>query len=598
MNDSRLSPEPVLKPPSWIEVEAWCERVAARLPGVVELGVILLSEGVGQPIGRSPSDMPFDRHGQAEALSRARDSKTPALLPLDRVEDGIAEVIAIPLKLDEGEAMVLAGIAELSSQQIELTIQFLQEASGWVVYTLSRNALSAAWAHILAQRSAFEITAELLDARSSIEANQAFVSMIVKPLGASRAVLIRRRLMGRARMVAVSEQSRFDRRQRLNDLTEQVGHEAILRREMLVWQHGDAHGSVLATLAEAHGDAALAAIPLSDASGEMRDVVVLHWEQISHMPDLALWTPLWVLLRPANALQERAGYGPLRRAALGLQTALARLFGPRALKAKMLTSLFLAFFLSTIFIDVPNTLPAETTIDDPGLRVLSAPVDGYLDAVFALPGDQVRAGQEVARLDTADLRLKEAELEAQLARFLAEEALSRQNRNLGAAVVAQAEAKEVRVRLAKARTDIERSIIRAHSDGMVVEGDLRQRIGSRISFGETLMQIAPRRDVEVKISVRNRDGDRLVPGLAGTLRLHGAPQTPLSVLVQRVKPGAEIIDGEARFVGYAVVEAGDMRLENGMQGVARLDLGQARLWQVWLRPAFEMAYLFFWRWLP
>lgn len=598
MKDGRVRPETASKPRTWTEVETWCERVAARLPGFIELGVLLVSGGAGQPIGSSPADMPFDRPGQAEAIARARGAKAPILLPLDRVEDGIAEVVAIPLTLDEGEAVILAGLAEMSSQKIELAMEFLREASGWVVHALSRDALSAAWARISAQRAAFEITAELLDARNATEANQVLVSMTAKPLGASRAVLIRRRFLGRARLVAVSGQARFDRRQRLNDLTEQAGHEALLRREMLVWQRGDGQGSVLATLAKAHGDAALAAIPLGDASGDLRDVVVLHWAQLEDMPDLSLWAPLWVLSRPAIALQERAGHGPLRRAALGIQTGLTRLFGPRAFKTKLVVSLLLAFVLSAVFVDVPNTMPAETTIDDPDLRVLSAPADGYLDAVLALPGDQVRAGQEVARLDTADLRLNEAELEAQLARFLAEEALSRQNRDLGAAAVAQAEANEVRARLAKVRSEIERSVIRAQSDGMVVEGDLRQRIGSRVTFGEALMQIAPRRDVEVKISVRNRDGDRLVPGLTGTLRLRAAPQTPLPVVVQRVKPGAEIIDGEARFVGYAVVEAGTMRLENGMQGVARLDLGQARLWQVWIRPTFEMAYLFFWRWLP
>lgn len=580
------------------DIDAWCERVRGRIGGILELGVLRASRTEAVAVGRSPETMPLNRAVYAEAVARARGTKTAVLLPFDRPEDGISEVIAIPLATGEGDAVVLAGIAELDSQTIELTMTYLQEASGWVVYALSRAQIDEAARTAFAQHTAFSITAELLDSRSASEANQALVSLAAEPLGASRAVLIRRRFFGRPKMVAVSGQARFDRRQRLNDLTEQAGSEALLRREALIWKRGDSASSVLATLAEAHGDAAIAAIPLGDEKGKMRDVLVLHWQALDDMPELERWVPLWVLSRPVIGLQERASFGPLRRTGAMIWRGLGALLGPRALKAKFITLLVLGAAAAALLIEVPNSLPAETTIDDPDLRVLASPADGYLAEVLALPGDAVEAGQIVARLDTSDLRLNEAELEAQLARHLAQEALSRQNRDLGAAAVAQAEAGETTARLEKVRTEIDRAVIRAQVDGLVLEGDLRQRIGSQVSYGEALMQVAPRLGVEVRVSVRNRDGSLLQPGLTGTLRLRAAPTQPLPVEVVRVKPGAEIIDGEARFVGYATVEPGEMRLENGMRGVARLDLGRANIWEVWLKPAAQTAYLFIWRWLP
>ncbi len=598
MEDGRAASDLTKNAATRPEVEAWCARVRSKLGGVLEIGIVRIEASHAVPVGLSPADMPLSRPGYLEGIARARGTKSAILMPLDRPEDGVSEVIAIPLATAQGEAVLVAGIAELPSQKIELAMEYLQEASGWIVYDLSRAQIEEAERLVSAQGTAFTITAELLDARSAGEANQTLVSLVAEPLNASRAVLIRKRIFGRAKMVAVSGQARFDRRQRLNDLTEQVGHEALMRREALVWRRGDGANTVLATLAEAHGDAALAAIPLGDAAGKMRDVVVLHWQSADDVPELDLWIPLWVLSRPVIALQERAGRGPFKRAGAAIYDGLGKLLGPRALKTKLLVIALAAATAAAIFVDVPNTLPAETSIDDPDLRVLASPADGYLASVSALPGDTVLAGQEVARLDTSDLRLNEAELEAQLARHLAQEALSRQNRDLGAAAVAQAEANETRARLEKIRTEIDRSVIRAQADGQVLEGDLRQRIGSQVSYGEALMQVAPRLGVEVKLSVKNRDGGALEQGLTGTLRLRAAPEIALPLVVQRVKPGAEIIDGEARFVAFATVEAGDLRLENGMRGIARLDLGQAKIWEVWLKPAAETAYLFLWRWMP
>ena len=141
-------------------------------------------------------------------------------------------------------------------------------------------------------------------------------------------------------------------------------------------------------------------------------------------------------------------------------------------------------------------------------------------------------------------------------------------------------------------------MISARAAGIVLEGDLRQRLGARVAFGEELMRIAPHQGVEVRLSVRNRDGDRLDTGLQGRVRLEAAPDVPLTVQVMRLQPRAETIDGELRFVAFGELAAGAPEIENGMQGAARLDLGQATIYAVWVRPILETVYMFLWRWLP
>ena len=185
-----------------------------------------------------------------------------------------------------------------------------------------------------------------------------------------------------------------------------------------------------------------------------------------------------------------------------------------------------------------------------------------------------------------------------MARHEAEAAVARSNRDRGAVAVAEAEAAETAARLALVQRDISASIIRAQADGLVLDGDLRSRLGARVTEGEILMQIAPRRGVELRVSVSNRNGPELENGLEGTVRLKSAPQEQLSFTVTRVRPGAEPIDGDLRFVAYARLAKTDLNLENGMQGIARLDKGIAPIWRVWLLPIYETAYLFFWRWMP
>jgi multidrug efflux pump subunit AcrA (membrane-fusion protein) len=589
-----LSEPPLARP----ELDEWASRLLDRLKGVIEIAVLRVEGQAAQPLASAPKTMPLNRLGYAEAIARARSTRSTTLMPLDRVEDSISEVIVMPLPVLQGEAVLVVGISELPARQIELLIEHISEASGWAVHHLSMGNLQQAFRSVDAQRTSFNMTAEMLDAANPTEARQALVSLIAEALSASRVALVRRRAFRRARLIAVAGEARFDRRLRLNDLTEQVGHEALMRREAIIWRRGDPVGTVLATLSEAHGDAAIAAMPLGDGEGEMSEVLVIQWPTLEAMPDLKLWAPVWVLSRPVLLLQEKAGRGALGRLFSTMSKGASRLFGPRALKTKIVTLAVIAALTAIFLVDVPNTLRATATIDDPDLRVLTSPADGFLASVTVLPGDSVVVGQEVARLDTSDLILREAELEAQLARHLSEAALARGERDLGRASVAEAEANETQARLDMARRDLNRAVIRAQTNGLVLEGDLRQRIGSQVSYGESLIQIAPRNAVELRLSVANRDGARLATGLTGKLRLNAAPDQPLDVTVMRVKPGAETLDGEMRFVAFASLGEAPLRLENGMQGVARLSVGEAKIWEVWLKPAFEIAYLFFWRWLP
>jgi AraC-like DNA-binding protein len=585
-------------------LQGWCADLRARLPGLVEVALLRLAPEGSALITAAPEDAVMGRIGYREAVARMRAAQAAVLLPLDRTEDGIAEVIAMPVKSAQAasgasaEMAVLVGVAEMPAARVQLIMAQLEVSLGWLMFHLGRQAMAETRQLAEIHEQAFLICAEMLDTEKPTEARQILASLLAKYLKADRVVLVRRGLFG-LRIQSISGESKFDRKSQLNDLTRQVAHEAQLRRAPIRWRRSAPEkASLMGRLGEMHGDAAIDAVPLTDALGNITEVVVLHWSDEAHLPDIDAWSVVWTLARPILAEKDRAAHGFAIRNLLALKTVLKRLLGPRAFKLKLITAALVAAVLGVAFVQVENTLRADVVIDDPDLRVISAPIDGFIDEVFVIPGDRVSAGQALLQLEDDEIRLRIAELEAQRARHVARAALARSNRDRAEAAVAEAEQAETEARLSLARRELAQTVISARTDGIVLEGDLRQRLGARVTFGEELMRIAPQQGIEVQLSVRNRDGDRLAIGLQGRVRLEAAPDVPLSVQVTRLQPRAETIDGELRFVAFGELAAGAPEIENGMQGAARLDMGQATIYAVWVRPILETVYMFLWRWLP
>lgn len=582
------------------QLQNWCDDLLRRLPDMVEIAILRLGRENTERIAASPKTMVLERIGYREAVSRMRATGVAAVVPLDRPEDGIAETIALPidgLGIDI-PIVLLVGVTEMPASRLKLLIAQLETALGWVMYTLKLEEMMQTERKMAIYDQAFLLCAETLDTETPLEARQTMASICAESLGCDRVVLVRQGILG-LKIQAISGESRFDRQSRINDLTRQVAHEAKLRRAPVRWDRGaQENTSIIGQLAKMHGDAVAMAVPLTDSKGQIDEVIVLHWGSLDKVPELTSWSVLWSLSRPILAQKDLAARGSFTRIYYSIKLWLKRLFGPRAFKFKLIASLTLITLYTLIFVRVDDTLRADVVIDDPDLRVISAPMDGFIDKIFVIPGDAVTVGQALVQLEDDEVKLRIAELDAQIARHTARASVARANRDRAEAVVADAERAEAEARLGLAQRELEQTLIVARMAGLVIEGDLRQRLGARVTFGEELLRIAPRQGIELKLSVRNRDGDHLAEDLVGYIRLDAAPDEALSVRVTRIKPGAETIDGELRFVAFGELQSVSSNIENGMQGTARISLGQAPIYEVWLKPIAETIYMFLWRWIP
>ncbi len=575
----------------------WCDKVRARMPGIREVCVAERQDTAwsitAASDGASRAVEPYEL-----AALKALETGQGVLAPLPQPVGDLYEVIAYPLQEAGRSLVVLAGLGQMPARHVQLVMEQIQLSAGWVQWTLSQDIAAQDRRRSEVAQSCFELLADMVQAPSSTHSLQSLCLEVAQRLGAARVAYASRTWWGGVKLRAISGQSRFDRRTQLNDLSEQAAAEAMLLRSPIEWRSDLRLNSPVQGLARLHSDVALTVIPLPDAHNAFRSALLIHWTDPAAVTDLRAWSALWLLADPVHHLHQQAQrHAPA--VLLGQVQALARRLlgtGHYALKATVLGLAGLG--LSLALVQGQATLKAEATVHDTGRRVVSAAADGYLAKVMVVPGDWVEAGQTLAKLNDDHLRLKRLEMLARISRHGAERAIAFRDRDRGNVSVSGAQVDEVQARLAQVDKEIQQTEVRASVPGLVIEKDLRQRVGSRVEYGEALFEIAPRHEAEIMLHVANRDAEEFKPGLRGQLRLAMAPQNPLAIEVLRVKPAAESIDGELRFVGFARVVDVPPGLENGMSGVVRLDIGRRSLWDIWLQPVWDTVSLFLWRWTP
>lgn len=258
----------------------------------------------------------------------------------------------------------------------------------------------------------------------------------------------------------------------------------------------------------------------------------------------------------------------------------------------------LAVLLLLALVPVQYRVTAEVTLEGEERRAVVAPFDGFLATSPLRAGDVVEEGDELATLDDRDLRLEQLKWIGQSAQYQAQyqDALGTHDRakvNISLAQLQQADAE-----LKLVATRLERTRITAPIAGLVLEGDLSQRLGSRVSQGEMLFTIAPLSDYRVVLRVDERYITEMSAGQGGNLILSSLPDDKWAFEVTRVtaiavaEGGINYFRVEGRLLSPGVV------LRPGMEGVGKINAGYRPLLVVWLQPVADWMRLWFWRWLP
>jgi len=297
---------------------------------------------------------------------------------------------------------------------------------------------------------------------------------------------------------------------------------------------------------------------------------------------------------PSLELTRRATRGLTRHVVESVNDALDHLRRPGRITARILAAAGVFAAAWFLFGTMDYRLSVKCVVAPATLRRLAAPYDAMVAEALVSPGDFVRAGQPLYRLETRDLEQQEAQLQAEwsVAERQRDHALAQNNP--AEARLADATQHLLRTRLDILRRRIELARPRAPFDGIVIDGDLRRNVGSVVQRGQPLLSLAPTGAWSVRLDVPEYAAADLAAGLPGDVACRARPEQSQPFRVSHVHGSSELREGKSVFVAEADLRAAPEWLRPGMEGVARVDLGPRRVWWVLLHRAVDYLHLNWW----
>ena len=120
-------------------------------------------------------------------------------------------------------------------------------------------------------------------------------------------------------------------------------------------------------------------------------------------------------------------------------------------------------------------------------------------------GDHVAKSQPLVSLNRSELLLDQSGALADVVRYQREAEKARAANSIADMSIANAQAQQAQARLDLVRHRLDEAVIKSTFDGVVVEGDLRERIASPVKQGDALFKVARIDTLYVEAEINERD---------------------------------------------------------------------------------------------
>ncbi|MCZ7564300.1 MAG: HlyD family efflux transporter periplasmic adaptor subunit [Burkholderiales bacterium] len=405
------------------------------------------------------------------------------------------------------------------------------------------------------------------------------------------------------RVDAVSHSAQFQERTNLMRAVAAAMEEAIDQSATVAYpavgEGAPAVNRAHEALMQGHGGGATLTVPLMAGS---RACGALTLERPAERPfdadTVGICEAVAGLAGPMLDVHRREDHWLLGRAIERSGETLRKLLGPRHAGLK-LGAILVTTLLAFMSLGKGTFRVSATTLLEPLVQQAAvAPFDGYIREAPARAGDIVEAGAVLARLDDRELRLERLKWMSQEEEFSKQFRQAMADRNPAQVQIVTAQLEQARAQAARANDQLERTTIAAPFDGIVVAGDLTQQLGAPVEKGKVLFEVAPLASFRVVIKADERDVAYVQAGQRGALLLSAFPHDPIEFTVSQVTPVSEPRDGRNTFRVEAELAAAEPRLRPGMQGVGKVEIGEARYVWIWSREIVDWLRLAAWKWLP
>lgn len=508
------------------------------------------------------------------------------------------DALAYPLMVgDDLRGVVAIEVAHLSDARLRLVMRLLQWGSAWW-----HARLVPAKAQTPGLPTVLELLATGLQEPRFIGAATALVTELASELHCDRVAFGGRR--GRhTRVRALSHTAQFNKKSELIRALGTAMDEAIDQQEVLVLPRGEATEPLITRAHEvligSHGSKAVCTVPLDDGS---RLIGALTLERGSELPfsaaEVALCRHAATLLGPVLEAKRREDRWIGTKIGDSFRGFAGQLLGPGQLVLKFAALGLLALAIFFGFATGAYRITAPATLEGTVQRAITAPQDGYVAEANARAGDLVDADQALAALEDKDLRLEKVRWEGEREKLQREYSRALAERDRAQVRILGAQIDQAEARIALLVEQLARTRITAPFDGVIVSGDLSQSLGTPVSRGDVLFEIAPLDSYRVILNVDERDISQLREGQTGRLALAGFAGEPRAIRVEKITPVAEAGEGRNLFRVEAVLLGSSEALRPGMSGVAKIGVDERNLFWIWTHKLGYWLRLWWWSWWP
>jgi len=284
------------------------------------------------------------------------------------------------------------------------------------------------------------------------------------------------------------------------------------------------------------------------------------------------------------------------RWALAAREKLAKLLGPEHTWAKALAVLGALVLLLLILPIFPYRVEGTFNLRSDEVAFLTAPFDGYIKTVEVRPGDRLAGGSTLMKLNTDDLEFEESSATADLNRYAREAEKARAARSFAEMRIAEAQVEQAKARLDLIRYRLNQAHIKAAFEGIIVEGDLRQRIGAPVKQGDALLKLARLDKLYVEAEIHERDAHEIIGKSIGEIAFVAQPKLKFPIRVVQLEPAAVAKEKKNVFLVRCAVEGNvEPWWRPGMTGVCKISVGKRTpLWVLTHRTVDFLRLLLWW----
>jgi multidrug efflux pump subunit AcrA (membrane-fusion protein) len=500
--------------------------------------------------------------------------------------------VAYPLRLgNEAHGAIVVEVNGDPEQQRQI-IRLLKWGETWLKLALQRSEKQVSDAPTAA------LIREGLAQSGADDTVTAVLARLPELTGCTRAALGESN-DGRVQLVGISNVAEPAKRNDRVRLIERAMREALDAEACCYWPGDDDTAVEQQNLADKAGLTAVCSVPIG--TGLPRPLVFTfeydggaHWSGQSpqRCSDAA------ALIAPLVAFkQERDRSWWVRWYALmaeGIGSLTQRAGAGKRLAWMTVALVIIAFGLSTGSYRVSAPAVVEGAVQ----RALVAPFDAFIAEAPVRAGQTVAVGDLLARLDDRDLQNDRRRIRAEQNELVDQHRQAVATLDHAGARVLDAQLAQNRARLALLDERLARTELRAPLEGIVISGDWTRSLGAPVTRGDLLFEIAPLDQYRVAIQVSDRDVVQIADGQIGELVLAALPRQPVQLKVTEIAtlspedvadPGFRV---EAELVGEIPA------LRPGMEGVAKVTVGERRRWWIWTHPLTDWLRLQWWRWWP